>query len=92
MDDCGRRCPEKRFLEFDHVDGYARTRKHSVEELRLLCRAHNQRAAEKLYGRTFIERKLIEAAQRTRPGASSTVAIAEGAPPPMLAAAQPLLL
>jgi hypothetical protein len=71
VDDCGRRCPEKGFLEFDHVDGYARKRRHSVDDLRLLCRAHNQRAAEKMYGRAFMERRVAEAAQRTRPGASS---------------------
>jgi hypothetical protein len=43
-------------LEFDHVDGFARTHAHEVDGIRLLCRAHNQYAAEQTYGRAFMER------------------------------------
>ena len=57
VSDEGRRCDEKGALEFDHVDGFARTRQHDLDGLRLLCRAHNQHAAEKVYGRAFMERK-----------------------------------
>ena len=53
----GRRCEERGGLEFEHTEGFARTRRHAVEELKLLCRAHNQRAADKLYGREFMEAK-----------------------------------
>ena len=51
----GRRCPETGFLELDHVDGYARTRSHATDAMRLLCRAHNQHAAELVYGRAKME-------------------------------------
>ena len=55
-DEQGRRCAETGALEFDHCDGFARTRLHRADRIRLLCRAHNQHAAEQMYGRTFMER------------------------------------
>jgi len=55
-DERGRRCGETGALEFDHVDGFARTHRHDVDGIRLLCRAHNQHAAEQVYGRAFMER------------------------------------
>ena len=62
----GRRCEETGKLEIDHVDGFARTHRHDLNTLRLLCRAHNQHAAEQMYGRAFME----AARQATRPGTS----------------------
>lgn len=52
--DDGRRCNETGGLEFDHKDGFARTRAHSVEGLRLRCRPHNQYAADEMYGHAFM--------------------------------------
>ena len=63
----GRRCEEMGELEFEHPEGFARTRRHSVAELKLLCHAHNQHQADKLYGRDFMEAKR----QRIRPGADN---------------------
>src|SRR4051812_23884839 len=42
------------FLEFDHLDGFARTHLHDPERIVLRCRAHNQHEAEKLYGRELM--------------------------------------
>jgi hypothetical protein len=56
VDEGGHRCPETGNVEFDHVDGFARTHVHDPDRIRLLCRAHNQHAAEKTYGRAFMER------------------------------------
>jgi len=58
-DEDGRRCGETGALEFDHLDGFARTRLHQADRIRLLCRAHNQHAAEKMYGRAFMERARV---------------------------------
>jgi hypothetical protein len=55
-DERGRRCAETGALEFDHRDGFARTRLHQADRIRLLCRAHNQHAAEQMYGREFMQR------------------------------------
>jgi hypothetical protein len=53
-DERGRRCVETGALEFDHIDGFARTRRHDIDRIRLLCRAHNQYAADQAYGRAFM--------------------------------------
>src|SRR3954465_15401241 len=50
----GQRCKERGFLEFDHLDGFARTHLHDPERIVLRCRAHNQHEAEKMYGREFM--------------------------------------
>ena len=68
-DDRGRRCGSLDGVEYDHVEGFARTRAHSVEGLRLLCRAHNQLAAEQLYGQAFMAR-----ARSPQPTATPAVA------------------
>jgi hypothetical protein len=67
----GKRCPETGGLELDHVDGFAETRKHDIQKLRLLCRAHNQREAEKKYGRAFMmSARKSRSAPSTRSGTS----------------------
>jgi len=55
VDEGGRRCAETGNVEFDHVDGFALTGVHDADRIRLLCRAHNQHAAEKTYGRAYME-------------------------------------
>jgi 5-methylcytosine-specific restriction endonuclease McrA len=41
----GRRCSARRWLELDHIDPFALGGESTVENLRLRCRAHNQRHA-----------------------------------------------
>ena len=53
----GRRCESTARLEFDHIVPLARGGRTTVENLRLLCRAHNQAEAERVFGRDFIEGK-----------------------------------
>jgi len=43
----GRRCCERRFLEFQHVEAFSRGGLHSVGNLKLFCRGHNQFAARR---------------------------------------------
>lgn len=77
VDARGQRCPERGGLELDHLDGYARTQRHSVDRIRLACRAHNRHAADRMYGREFMEEKLAKRSERgrrkaaTRSGTSS---------------------
>ena len=59
LDERGRRCAETGALEFDHQDGFARTHLHRADRIRLLCSAHNQHAAEQMYGRAFMERARV---------------------------------
>ena len=71
VDERGRRCAETGYLEFEHVDGFALTHLHDASRIRLLCRAHNQRAAEEIYGRAFMDRAR-SFRRPTRPGNPGT--------------------
>jgi hypothetical protein len=64
VSDSGRRCKAHRFLEFDHVQPVSRRGDATVENIRLLCRAHNQHAAERAFGAEFMDRKKREAGRR----------------------------
>ena len=57
----GGRCRSRQFLEFDHVEPFARGGKATVDNIRLRCRAHNQYAAECIFGRDFMRQKRQEA-------------------------------
>jgi hypothetical protein len=46
----GRRCGERRFLEFHHVIPYAAGGKPTLDNIELRCRAHNGYEAERFYG------------------------------------------
>jgi 5-methylcytosine-specific restriction endonuclease McrA len=51
----GHRCEARRFLEFDHVVPVARGGVATVDQVRTLCRTHNQLEAERVFGREFME-------------------------------------
>ena len=65
VDAKGRRCCERRFLTFDHVDPYVVGGAATVENLRLLCSAHNAFVADEVFGREYMERKRAERAAST---------------------------
>ncbi|HEY2954716.1 MAG TPA: HNH endonuclease, partial [Candidatus Eisenbacteria bacterium] len=60
VSDAGKRCAATRFLEIDHIEPVARGGEATLENLRLLCRAHNQYAAEREFGVEFMGRKREE--------------------------------
>jgi 5-methylcytosine-specific restriction endonuclease McrA len=70
VSDSGKRCEERRFLEYDHEIPVARGGGSTVENVWLLCRAHNQHVAERAFGADFMSDK--RAAARARPKAAST--------------------
>jgi len=51
----GTMCCETRNLEYDHVFPFALGGKSTVENLRLVCRAHNQLYAERVFGKERIQ-------------------------------------
>jgi 5-methylcytosine-specific restriction endonuclease McrA len=53
----GRRCESRRDLEFDHITPVAKGGRTCAENLRLLCRTHNQFEAERVLGRGLIDAK-----------------------------------
>jgi len=61
VSDAGKRCQERRFLEYDHEIPLACGGEATVENIRLRCRAHNLYAAERAFGAEFMDRKRQEA-------------------------------
>ena len=61
--EAGRRCPARRFLEFDHLDEVARGGEATVAGIRLRCRAHNQYGAECTFGAAFMRHQRLAAAE-----------------------------
>lgn len=53
----GQRCPNRAALEFDHIVPVAKGGKTTIDNLRLLCRAHNQHAADQAFGQEFMDTK-----------------------------------
>ena len=62
----GQRCTARAWLEHDHIQPRARGGPSTRQNLRHLCRAHNQRAAELAYGRAHIEHAKARKKQRTQ--------------------------
>jgi 5-methylcytosine-specific restriction endonuclease McrA len=64
----GRRCECRRGLELDHVKPVALGGEASTENLRLLCRTHNQLEAERRLGKEFMrQRRGSRRTTRVRP-------------------------
>lgn len=57
VDNHGKRCVERKFLEFDHVETFSRGGDASISNLQLRCRAHNQYEADRTYGAEFMRHK-----------------------------------
>ena len=61
VSESGQRCTARSRLELDHIEPVARGGESTVENVRLVCAAHNQHAAERAFGLEFMERKRSEA-------------------------------
>ena len=70
----GRRCSERERFEFHHRKPYGRGGDHSVDNISLLCRAHNGYLAERDYGKEVIERYRRSAGRVSEPSAVYAVA------------------
>src|SRR5688572_3342432 len=57
----GRRCGSRDFLEFDHVEPVARGGGATEDGVRILCRAHNNLEAERVFGASFMAGKRRDA-------------------------------
>ena len=71
VSDKGKRCEERRGLEFDHIESVARGGASTAKNLRLRCRAHNQYTAEQTFGAGFMKQKREEARARTKAKAAA---------------------
>jgi 5-methylcytosine-specific restriction endonuclease McrA len=50
----GKRCDERGWLELDHEKAYALGGQHTEGNVRMMCRAHNQLLAERVFGPLFM--------------------------------------
>jgi hypothetical protein len=55
VDAQGRRCTERRGLEFHHDDPYGRGGDRSPSNIRLVCKPHNEYLAERDYGKDVMD-------------------------------------
>jgi hypothetical protein len=62
----GHRCGSRAFLEFDHIDPVGVGAASPPDNVRLLCFAHNQFAAESFYGKEHMRRARQKAARRRK--------------------------
>ncbi len=56
IDKNGRRCTERRRLEFHHHDPFGRGGDHDPAKISLMCKAHNAYLAEREYGKDVMDR------------------------------------
>jgi hypothetical protein len=56
VDEQGRRCSSRAFLELDHIESRALGGSDDAANLRVACRAHNGLHAEEVFGRKCVER------------------------------------
>ena len=54
----GERCQERRWLELDHIVPKAREGASDLQNLRVVCRAHNRLYAEQAFGREHVARRI----------------------------------
>jgi hypothetical protein len=56
VDQSGRRCTERRGIEFHHHDPFGRGGDHDPSNISLYCKRHNANAAEREYGKEVMDR------------------------------------
>jgi len=70
----GRRCTERTYLEFHHVEPYAAGGEASPRNISLRCRGHNIYEAELVFGSDVIAARQSGGQDRTRSGTSNETA------------------
>jgi 5-methylcytosine-specific restriction endonuclease McrA len=80
--DTGHRCEERKDVQFDHIEPYAKGGEASVGGIRLLCRAHNQYEAERGFGVEFMRHKREAARSRASEGQTQGPSSSESKAPP----------
>jgi hypothetical protein len=88
----GVRCSERGFLELDHHVPVARGGQPTVDNLRTMCKAHNQYEAERIFGTAFMQsrrarKKKAQPCTATVPTPASdmTASVGAAAPAPEVA-------
>jgi hypothetical protein len=64
VDETGKRCGARAFVQCDHRDARGRGGGSGTDNVRQLCAAHNRLEAERVYGRDYVERAIAERRKR----------------------------
>jgi hypothetical protein len=80
VDGEGRRCAERRFLTLEHRTPFALGGRSTLENLCLLCAAHNLENARRVFGEPYIERKIRV---KMRPGGAGATQTQPAEPQPL---------
>jgi len=89
VSDVGVRCDARSYLEIDHVSPKALGGEGSVANTRVLCATHNRLAAEQVFGRDFIRRRIREARERRRQAQERKQLMADNEVPAQATSARP---
>jgi hypothetical protein len=81
----GERCLERGFLELDHRTPVARGGQATVENLRMICKRHNQYEAERIFGSAFMQSRRTRA-KKAQPCTAPAGAATGPAPAPAVTA------
>jgi hypothetical protein len=71
-DAAGNRCPERAFLQLNHIEERALGGSDDADNLESMCFAHNKFLAEQTFGRKYIEHKIHMRQRKSSHHASST--------------------
>jgi hypothetical protein len=71
----GRRCKERRFLTLEHDQPFALSGQPTVENISLLCSAHNAHTARRAFGEAFIAEKRAPARIEQGAGGAASVTV-----------------
>jgi len=63
VSESGKKCGSRRYLEWDHITPFAHGGLSNLQNLRLLCNAHNQLEARRKFGKSFLDRCIEERQQ-----------------------------
>jgi 5-methylcytosine-specific restriction endonuclease McrA len=59
----GHRCGSRKLIEYDHIEAFAKGGEATVDNVRLLCQAHNRYEADRTFGVDFMRHKRVAAAE-----------------------------
>jgi hypothetical protein len=68
VSESGHRCESRECIEFDHIEPVARGGAATVRNTRLLCHAHNQYEADRIFGSDFMSHKREKSSPQARAG------------------------
>lgn len=77
VSESGERCPARLFLELDHRTPQALGGTGDADNVRVFCHAHNHDAAERVFGRAYVEARIRDRRRKSSPPPDDKATAAE---------------